>query len=185
MGGPFEELAAADGGLDPRFERLGESLARLDALERFLDGVPQVTPANLTAITSSFGYRRDPLNNRAAMHRGVDFRGAIGAAIYAAADGRVSFVGRKGGYGNVVEVRHGNGLLTRYAHMSQFAARVGDKVEAGQVIGAIGNTGRSTGPHLHFEVHLHNRAINPRPFLETAPHVLKEARTPLRHQSAG
>src|SRR3546814_7764601 len=96
------------------------------------------------------------------MNSGLDFKGPQGAPIYAAARGRVSFVGRKHGYGNVVEIRHGNGMMTRYAHMSRFAARVGEAVEAGDVIGAIGSTGRSTGPHLHFDVHINNRAVNPR-----------------------
>jgi murein DD-endopeptidase MepM/ murein hydrolase activator NlpD len=100
----------------------------------------------------------------------------MGAPIHAAAGGRVSFVGLKSGYGNVVEVTHGNGMMTRYAHMSRFAARVGQEVSAGEVIGHIGNTGRSTGPHLHFEVHINGRAVNPRPFLEAAPDVLEEAR---------
>ena len=177
MGGPFELLLGADDKpLDPRFERLGMSLARMSALENVLDGVPQVTPASMNSITSGFGYRRDPFNRRGAMHGGLDFRGAIGTPIYAAAKGKVTFVGWKGGYGKTVEIRHGNGMMTRYAHMSKFDARIGQNVEAGQTIGAIGNTGRSTGPHLHFEVRIHNRAVNPRPFLESAPHVLEEVR---------
>ena len=110
------------------------------------------------------------------MHSGLDFRGPIGAPIYAAAKGRVSFVGQRSGYGNVVEISHGSGLVTRYAHMSAFHSRVGQEVAPGDVIGAIGSTGRSTGPHLHFEVRVNGRAVNPRPFLESAPHVLKEAR---------
>lgn len=179
MGGPLEVLETSSSGeVDPRFERLGLSLARMAALERGLEGIPQVSPTNrrLTSISSGYGYRRDPFTRRGAMHRGLDFKGPTGAPIYAAAMGRVSFVGRRHGYGNVVEIRHGNGMLTRYAHMSRFAARVGQEVEAGDVIGAIGSTGRSTGPHLHFEVHINNRAVNPRPILETAPDVLKEAR---------
>ncbi len=177
QGGPLELLASdADGSLDPRFERLALSLSRMSALERGLDGIPQVMPADIRNISSGFGYRRDPFNGHAAMHRGLDFRGPMGAPIHAAAGGRVSFVGLKSGYGNVVEVTHGNGMMTRYAHMSRFAARVGQEVSAGEVIGHIGNTGRSTGPHLHFEVHINGRAVNPRPFLEAAPDVLEEAR---------
>jgi len=179
MGGPLELLASdADGKIDPRFERLGLSLARMTALERGLDSIPQVLPAQKGAqmLTSSFGYRRDPFTGQAAKHSGLDFRGPMGAPIYAAANGRVSFVGERSGYGNVVDISHGNGLMTRYAHMSKFSARVGEKVEAGEVIGAIGSSGRSTGPHLHFEVRINDRAVNPRPFLEAAPHVLEEAR---------
>ena len=177
MGGPLEQLATGrNGEIDPRFERLGLSLARMAALERGLDGIPQVRPAAIDEISSGLDYRRDPFTRSAAMHSGIDFRGPIGAPIYAAADGVVSFVGRKSGYGNVVEISHGNGLLTRYAHMSRFAARVGQRVNAGDHIGGIGNTGRSTGPHLHFEVRINDRAVNPRPFLEMAPNVLEEAR---------
>ncbi|MBX7494579.1 M23 family metallopeptidase [Qipengyuania sp. 6B39] len=177
MGGPLEKLAtSADGTIDPRFERLGLSIARMSALENGLAGVPQVAPASVEMVTSSYGYRRDPFTGAAAMHSGLDFRGPKGAPIYAAAAGRVTFVGRKSGYGNTVEITHGNGLMTRYAHMSAFRAKIGQKVEPGQTIGAIGSTGRSTGPHLHFEVRINNRAVNPRTFLETAPHVLEEIR---------
>ena len=180
QGGPFERASTRrDGSIDPRFARLGASLARMDALERGLTGIPQVMPADISQISSGFGYRRDPINGAAAMHAGLDFKGRIGAPIHAAAAGRISFVGQKSGYGNVVEVSHGNGLTTRYAHMSKFKARVGQRVDAGDVIGAIGNTGRSTGPHLHFEVRVNDRAVNPRPFLETAPDVLEEARDTL------
>ena len=181
MGGPLISLSGSDEeALDPRFERLALSLARMDALERGLQGIPQVLPAGLARISSGFGYRSDPFNGGAAFHAGLDFRGPTGAPIYAAADGRVSFVGRRPGYGKVVEVDHGNGLLTRYAHMSAFRSRVGQQVAAGQLIGAVGSTGRSTGPHLHFEVRLHGKPVNPRPFLEVAPHVIEEARQPAR-----
>lgn len=177
QGGPLELLATGnDGSIDPRFERLGLSLARMTALERGLDGIPQVLPASLKMISSGFGYRRDPFTGAGAMHSGLDFRGPRGAPIYAAARGSVSFAGVRSGYGKVIEIKHGNGLMTRYAHMSAFRARVGQKVDAGDVIGAIGSTGRSTGPHLHFEVRINDRAVNPRPFLEAAPHVLEEAR---------
>lgn len=185
QGGPLEKLFTGKrGAIDPRFERMGLSLARMDALEQVLNGIPQVMPADINMISSGFGYRHDPFTGESAMHSGLDFRGPIGAPIHAAAAGRVSFVGVKSGYGNVVEISHGNGLLTRYAHMSRWQARVGQDVAAGDVIGAIGSTGRSTGPHLHFEVRINDRAVNPRPFLETAPHVLEEARTDLPRRGA-
>lgn len=178
MGGPLEMLAAGvDGAIDPRFQRLGASMARMSALERGLDAIPQVAPAHVKMVTSSYGYRRDPFTGAAAMHSGLDFRGPRGAPIYAAAKGRVSFVGTKSGYGKTVEITHGNGMMTRYAHMSRFDIQVGQSIEAGAVIGGIGSTGRSTGPHLHFEVRINGRAVNPRPFLEKAPHVLEKART--------
>ncbi|MGX7896114.1 M23 family metallopeptidase [Tsuneonella sp. HG222] len=185
MGGPLQRLSTnRDGTTDPRFARLGASMERMDALERGLKGIPQVMPADMRMISSGFGYRSDPFTGGAAMHSGLDFRGPVGAPIHAAAAGRVCFVGQKSGYGNVVEVCHGNGLTTRYAHMSRFRSKVGQTVAAGDVIGAIGNTGRSTGPHLHFEVRVNDRAVNPRPFLESAPHVLEEARGTLADGSA-
>ncbi len=172
QGGPLLALTtSADGSLDPRFERLGLSLARMSALESGLQRLPQVLPASLQYISSGFGYRSDPFTHHGAFHPGLDFRGPIGAPIYAAARGLVSFAGRKSGYGNCVEVSHGNGVITRYAHMSAFRAHLGQQVAAGQAIGAIGSTGRSTGPHLHFEVRINDRPVNPRPFLENAAHV--------------
>ena len=176
MGGPFEALSSRGGALDPRFEKLGFSLARMAVLERALDGIPQVVPTSVENITSGFGYRRDPFNGRGAMHAGLDFRGAVGSPIYAAAKGRVTYVGWQQGYGKTVEISHGNGMMTRYAHLSRFDVKRGQLVEAGDRIAGMGNTGRSTGPHLHFEVRINDRAINPRPFLEAAPDVLKEAR---------
>lgn len=177
QGGPLFRLATArDGSIDPRFQRLGLSLARMTALERGLAGIPQVLPASLEFISSGFGYRADPFTGGAAFHSGLDFKGPIGAPIFAAANGRVSFVGQQQGYGNCVEIDHGNGLMTRYAHMSAFRARVGQQVSSGDVIGAIGSTGRSTGPHLHFEVRIHDRPVNPRPFLEASSHVQQDQR---------
>ena len=183
MGGPLEKFGK-DGKIDPRFERLGLSLARMSALERGLQGIPQVAPADVAAVTSSYGYRRDPFTGGGAMHSGLDFRGPTGAPIFAAAKGKVTFVGTKGGYGKTVEISHGNGLMTRYAHMSRFSVKAGQAIPAGATIGGIGSTGRSTGPHLHFEVRINNRAVNPRPFLEAAPDVLKEARRPAAAGSA-
>ncbi len=175
MGGPFEAIGGDD--IDPRFERLGLSLARMAVLERALDGIPQVVPASVQSVTSGFGYRRDPFNGRGALHAGMDFKGAVGSPIFAAADGRVTFAGWKSGYGQAIEITHGNGMLTRYAHLSRIGVNVGQLVEAGATIGGLGSTGRSTGPHLHFEVRINNRAVNPRPFLEAAPNVLKEVRS--------
>ena len=141
-----------------------------------LEGIPQVVPTSMASVSSGFGYRRDPFNGSGAMHAGLDFRGPTGSPILAAAKGTVTFVGRKGGYGNTVEITHGNGMVTRYAHMARFDVKQGARVDAGQRIGGIGSTGRSTGPHLHFEVRVNGRAVNPKPFLERAPHVLKEVR---------
>ncbi len=173
QGGP---LLGAAGGLDPRFWKLGLSLARMGALEDGLAAVPHNLPASLEYISSGFGYRSDPFTGEAAMHAGLDFRGPLGAPIYSAAAGRVSFAGTKAGYGNCIEITHGNGMMTRYAHMSAFRARAGQTVGAGDVIGSIGSSGRSTGPHLHFEVRINDQAVNPRPFLEGNRNVFAKAR---------
>jgi murein DD-endopeptidase MepM/ murein hydrolase activator NlpD len=176
QGGPLLVLATSAGGkIDPRFQRLGLSLARMSALERSVSTLPQALPASLAYISSGFGYRADPFTGGAAMHAGLDFRGPYGSPIYAAAKGTVSFVGTQAGYGNCVEISHGNGLVTRYAHMSGFRTQVGQTVSPGEVIGLIGSSGRSTGPHLHFEVRIHDRAVNPRPFLEAVPNVREES----------
>ena len=172
QGGPFLPLAtSANGTLDGRFERLGLSLGRMSALADRVSRMPQVLPARLDYISSGFGFRADPFTHSGAFHPGLDFKGPYGAPIYAAARGRVIFVGQRSGYGNCVEIDHGNGLITRYAHMSAFRARAGQLVAGGQAIGAIGSTGRSTGPHLHFEVRINDRPVNPRPFMEARTHV--------------
>ena len=177
QGGPLIAMATSAGGsIDPRFARLGLSLARMNLLQRGLAGVPQHLPASLEFISSGFGYRADPFTGAGAFHAGLDFKGPIGAPIYAAAKGVISFAGQRQGYGNCLEIDYGNGLITRYAHMSAFRARLGQSVNPGDVIGAIGSTGRSTGPHLHFEVRIHDQPVNPRPFLEAAAHVFKEDR---------
>ena len=186
QGGPLIMMAtAADGSIDPRFQRFGLSLARMEALERSVAGLPQVLPASLEYISSGFGFRANPFTGSGGeFHPGLDFKGPHGAPIYAAAPGIVSFVGQRSGYGNCVEIDHGNGLVTRYAHMSGFRAVQGSQVGAGEVIGLIGSTGRSTGPHLHFEVRINDRPVNPRPFLEAAPNVLQETGGARAAQSA-
>ncbi|GHC84835.1 M23 family metallopeptidase [Novosphingobium pokkalii] len=171
MGGPLIAL----GQNDPALARLGQSMARLTALEQGLARLPHALPASADFISSGFGYRADPFTGGGAFHPGLDFKGPIGAPIYAAAQGVVRFAGVRSGYGNCVEVDHGHGLVTRYAHMSRIEARVGQRVAPGVEIGRIGSTGRSTGPHLHFEVRIDDRPVDPRPFLETLPDVFKEA----------
>ena len=158
---------------DPRFLKLAASLGRMDAMERALAAIPTSMPAAVMFMSSGFGYRSDPFTGTGAMHAGLDFKGPVGTPILAAADGKVTLAGFNGGYGNSIEIRHANGLLTRYAHMSCLNVRAGQMVERGVVIGRMGSTGRSTGSHLHFEVRLNGQAINPRKFLEANPDVLK------------
>lgn len=176
QGGPFIPYRGKMGkakALGPSFAALEGALFRMEVLERTLVAVPSGKPADVLMMTSSYGYRADPFTGAGAMHAGIDFRGPIGTPIVAAAPGRVVFVGQKAGYGNVVEVDHGQGILTRYAHLSGFTTRVGAQVAAGQQIAKMGSTGRSTGSHLHFEVRLNGVAVNPRRFLEAKADVLE------------
>ena len=118
-------------------------------------------------VSSSYGKRRDPFNGRVSYHRGVDIPGKKGAPIMAAASGIVSYSGMRHGFGNVVEIRHGNGFSTRYAHCSERLVKVGETVSKGQVIAKVGSTGRSTGPHLHFEVSHNGATVNPAKYLRS------------------
>ena len=118
--------------------------------------------------SSGFGWRSDPINHNAKFHRGTDVRAPHGTPIDAAGNGVVIFSGRQSGYGNVVYIDHGGGLVTRYGHMQKILAAKGDVVAAGQLIGKVGATGRATGPHLHFEVRLDGRAVNPIAAMEIA-----------------
>ena len=187
QGGPLIVLAtSADGSIDPRFQRFAMSLARMDALERSVDALPQAMPAKFEYISSGFGFRPNPFTGGGGeFHPGLDFKGPYGAPIYAAARGTVSFVGQRSGYGNCVEIDHGNGLVTRYAHMSAFRTVIGKQVVPGQQIGQIGSTGRSTGPHLHFEVRINDRPVNPRPFLEATTNVLQKSGANVASRTAG
>jgi murein DD-endopeptidase MepM/ murein hydrolase activator NlpD len=117
--------------------------------------------ADRLRVNSSFGYRRDPFTRRGRMHTGVDLQADYGETVGAPLAGTVSFAGVKRGYGNIVIVDHGGGISTYYAHLSSIAVLVGDSVDAGQVIGQIGSTGRSTGPHLHYEVRANGHPVNP------------------------
>jgi murein DD-endopeptidase MepM/ murein hydrolase activator NlpD len=116
-------------------------------------------------VTSSFGSRVDPFFGRAAMHSGIDFREEYGSPIRATAAGKVISAGQNGGYGNMVEIDHGNDITTRYAHMSAISVSAGDTVVAGAIVGKLGSTGRSTGPHLHYEVRINDEAVDPMRFL--------------------
>jgi len=173
QGGPYIPWRGQKDEITPELADMSAAIARLDVLQTTLAAMPSGKPTAAPMLTSSFGYRRDPFNGHAAFHAGLDFPGRYGQPILAAAAGRIAYVGQRQGYGNVVEVDHGHGIMTRYAHLSGFTGRVGQQVERGQQVGRMGSTGRSTGTHLHFEVRLHDQPINPRRFLEADPHVLE------------
>ena len=120
-----------------------------------------VTPVAAARLSSPFGLRKDPFQGFSKMHQGVDFAAPRGTPVVAAGDGTIIYAGTKGGYGNYVMINHHNGYKTVYAHLSKITTHVGHRVRQGQVIGAVGSTGRSTGPHLHHEVHYQNRPVNP------------------------
>jgi murein DD-endopeptidase MepM/ murein hydrolase activator NlpD len=111
--------------------------------------------------SSGFGWRRDPINRRGKFHKGTDFRADRGTPVYAAGAGVVAFTGRQHGYGRVIYIDHGGGVVTRYAHLHKIEVEPGTQVVAGRRIGQVGSTGRTTGPHLHFEVRLLGRAVDP------------------------
>ena len=133
--------------------------------------VPSMKPVANLQFTSLYGVRSDPFRGTAAMHAGVDIPGPVGTPIYATADGVVGRSGWVGGYGNLVELDHGKGLQTRYGHLSKITVAPGTRVTRGQVIGMMGSTGRSTGSHLHYEVRMDGRAVNPVPYLDSAQYA--------------
>lgn len=122
-------------------------------------------PINNRAISSRFGFRVDPNTGQSRLHRGIDFAGKIGEPILAIASGIVTYAGDNGGYGNLVELEHANGYRTRYAHNDEVLVDLGAVVKKGQQIATLGSTGRSTGPHLHFEVRQHGKAMDPQHFI--------------------
>ncbi len=167
-GGPFESAG------NSTFKALFDSWKKLDRLQDGVIAIPSEKPVRADVVLmSAYGYRSDPFNHRAAMHPGIDLSGAYGTPIYATADGTVLRAGwNSGGYGNLVEVDHGRGITTRYGHMSAILVSPGQHVVRGQQVGRMGSTGRSTGNHLHYEVRIDGRAVNPIPFMKSTDYVL-------------
>lgn len=166
QGGPFVPATVQD--LAP--DLMGDIDEAL-ALQHLVEHLPLGRPLASARTTSHFGHRYDPFNHRLAMHSGQDFVGKKGARVAATADGRVVSAGRRGSYGNMVEINHGFGVTTRYAHLRKVAVKKGQRVKKGQYIGNQGTTGRSTGEHLHYEVRYNNKAINPMKFIKAGTYV--------------
>ncbi|HHZ08349.1 MAG TPA: M23 family metallopeptidase [Rhizobiales bacterium] len=160
IGGP---LIAPDRAseFETRVRELDEALDHLDAMKKEARRYPIANPAPGVSVSSGFRIRRDPLLGTPAMHSGIDFRGAVGAPARATGKGTVVKAGWNGGYGRMVEIDHGDGFTTRYAHLSKVLVNVGDEVDVGDIVGRIGSSGRSTGPHLHYEVRRNGDAIDP------------------------
>src|SRR3984957_19931241 len=168
VGAPYipAEPDATAPALDPPLARVARDVATAERLEALMSFVPLCMPlSGDPSVTSGFGYRADPFLGRLALHPGVDLAEAYGAEIHPAASGRVVHAGPAGGYGNMVEIDHGNGLATRYAHMSDVLVEEGQEVDKGAVLGRLGSTGRSTGPHLHYEVRVDGEPVDPERYL--------------------
>ncbi|TPL57087.1 M23 family peptidase [Mesorhizobium sp. B2-4-2] len=170
VGGPLIPLDSSMF-FDSKVKELDEALDTLDQLKKEARRLPLANPAPGHSVTSPFGMRTDPILGTAALHSGMDFRAPIGMAAKVTAPGVVIKAGWNGGYGRMVEVDHGNGFATRYGHLSEIDVTVGEKVDAGAVIGKTGSSGRSTGPHLHYEVRHNGEAIDPLRFLTVGKKV--------------
>jgi hypothetical protein len=168
MGGPFipVKLSPNAGAFERQLYRINITRAQMDRLTRTLALVPYRKPVvGEVEFTSGFGVRVDPFLGRPAMHTGLDFRAQTGDPVRATANGKVVSAGWAGGYGRMIEIDHGNGLSTRYGHLSEINVKIGEYVKIGQVIGEVGSTGRSTGPHLHYETRIDGEAVDPQKFL--------------------
>ncbi|MCP4317186.1 MAG: M23 family metallopeptidase [Hyphomicrobiales bacterium] len=164
IGGPFisaENPTAFDASLND----LGAALDTLEKAKLLVRQMPVANPVPNHSVSSKFGKRRDPFLKRIAHHAGIDFKTTYGKAVLSTGAGTVITAKRKGGYGKMVEIDHGGGITTRYAHLSRISVKPGDKVTVGTKIGAAGSTGRSTGPHLHYEIRVNDKALNPQRFL--------------------
>ena len=177
QGGPFIDLANRDG-VPSRFfqhaNRAAEAVDELAAIQSAVDHVPLSSPLTVSRrFTSGFGVRRDPINGRASSHHGIDFAAAWASPVTATAAGVVKFAGNRSGFGRVVEIDHGNGFITRYAHMSRISVKAGQKVNLHDKVGELGSSGRSTGPHVHYEILFKKKPINPRRFIEAGRYVFE------------
>jgi murein DD-endopeptidase MepM/ murein hydrolase activator NlpD len=170
--GPGAQVPDLTSMIDDLGRRIDSRSGQFAALENVILGrqlsleiKPSGRPVREGYISSYFGERMDPFNGEDAFHKGVDFASDAGADVLAVASGIVTWSGPREGYGNLVEVNHGNGYITRYAHAARTLVTVGDEVERGQALAVVGSTGRSTGPHLHFEVLKDGRQIDPMAFV--------------------
>jgi murein DD-endopeptidase MepM/ murein hydrolase activator NlpD len=169
VGGPFDGGAKAD----PTFKALFSSWKKLDTLSSGVIAVPSDKPVRVASFESAYGVRSDPFEGTRKMHAGIDLSAPVGTPIYATADGVVLRAGwNNGGYGNLIELDHGRAIATRYGHLSSILVQPGQRVTRGQQIGRMGSTGRSTGSHLHYEVRIDGRPVNPVPFMKSTDYLI-------------
>ncbi len=170
LGGPLIELKAGDNFLNS-VNALEASLKTLEKVRKAAKSLPHGSPTPGRKISSTFGSRKDPFTGRHAVHGGLDFRAKRGTSVRVTASGKIVKASRAGGYGKLIEVDHGGGITTRYAHLSKIRVRVGQYVTRGTRIGNVGSTGRSTGPHLHYEVRRKGRVLNPIHYVRLEKHL--------------
>ena len=178
QGGPFILPGADDGDVPTRFfehaDRVATAVDELEAIKDVAKHLPLSSPLTVNRrFTSGFGIRRDPINGRHTSHHGIDFAAPWASPITATGAGVVKLAAFRTGFGRTVEIDHGNGFITRYAHMNRITVKKGQKVELHQKIGELGNSGRSTGPHVHYEVLYKKRPLNPRRFIEAGRYVFE------------
>ncbi|MEM9732663.1 MAG: M23 family metallopeptidase [Pseudomonadota bacterium] len=164
VGGPLIPLKGADR-FSETVQALDEQLETLNRVRLAATHLPHGSPVKGKKISSRFGMRKDPFTGRSAMHGGIDFRARTGTPVLATASGVVSRAYRAGGYGKLIEIDHGGGITTRYAHLHRMHVKKGQRIDRGQKIGTVGSTGRSTGPHLHYEVRRKGRVLDPITYL--------------------
>ncbi|HWK68346.1 MAG TPA: M23 family metallopeptidase [Rhizobiaceae bacterium] len=172
IGGPLVAIDAASM-FDTKVKELDEALKHLEAMKKGARKFPIANPAPGHGVSSGFGVRRDPLIGMPAMHAGLDFRAPSGSPALVTAPGTVTKAGWNGGYGRMVEVDHGNGFSTRYGHLSKIRVKVGQKLSIGNTVGDVGSSGRSTGPHLHYEIRREGNAVDPVRFLKAGRKVAR------------
>jgi len=177
QGGPFIAFKPDNrpgGRLKSKLDTLENKLAYTESLQKVIKKLPFAPPLQGFYMTSKFGKRRDPVNGRWSMHYGLDFGSSPHAPILVTAPGTVVYAGWKGSYGKFIEVNHGAGIKTRYAHLSKIYVKKGQKVQFGEKIGRIGSTGRSTGSHLHYEIMFRDKGLNPMQFIKAGRNVFQE-----------
>ena len=166
------DFVAALNELSAQLDDRGRQLSVLETMLMNRNLQAEVMPAGRPVkhgwLSSYFGMRTDPFTGRRALHTGLDFAGKMGSDVVSVAAGVVTYAGKRSGYGNLVEINHGNGYSTRYGHNSKILVSVGQTVKKGQVIAKMGSTGRSTGPHVHFEVLINGHAVNPKKYIQAS-----------------
>lgn len=177
QGGPFIDLASGSEAASLFYQHANRAAMAVDelaGLHQALQSVPLSSPLTVARrFTSGFGIRRDPINGKYSRHNGIDFAAPWASPVTATADGVVLFAGTKSGFGRVVEINHGNGFVTRYAHMNRITVKSGQKVSLHEKVGELGSSGRSTGPHVHYEVLFKGKPLNPRRFIEAGRYVFE------------